>query len=268
MIDSHCHLYDPAFEPDCDDVLTRAFSAGITDIIISGTDIDRNEKALSLCRKIRSERLSGKPVPQTYATLGLSPFLAVSASDDVINATLDHLEGLLKTHDPAVIGIGESGMDYFYHKDEAERLRQRNVFERVIGIAAENDLPLVIHGRDAESDCLDMILSGGLRKAVFHSYGGSPETMRRILDSGYFISLSTLVCTSSRHKKLAGMVDPDRLFLETDSPYLSPRKMKGFPRNEPSFATDSLRKVASLLSMTTEELTELTIRNVRKFYGI
>lgn len=265
MIDSHCHLYDPAFEPDSGDVLTRAFSAGITDIIISGTDIEKNEKALRLCRTINSKSFS---VPKTYATLGLSPFLAVSASDDVIDATLGHLESLLETHDPSIIGIGEAGMDYFYYKDEEERLRQRKVFERVIGIAAENDLPLVIHGRDAEDECLDMILSGGLRKAVFHSYGGSPETMDRILENGYYISLSTLVCTSSRHKKLAGKIDLNRLFLETDSPYLSPRKMKGFPRNEPSFAADSLRKVASLRSMMPEELSELTDRNVRKFYGL
>lgn len=254
------------FEPDLDAVMERAFSEGISGIIVSGTNPAGNEKALHLCRRAADARSSGKRIPWVRATIGLSPFLAADGDDASISETIRQLSTLFS--DTSVIGIGECGMDYFYYKDEASRARQKAVFERVIALTAEVGLPLVIHGRDAEPGCLDLVTSYGLKKVVFHSYGGSPKTMKCILDRGYFISLSTLVCTSSRHRALARAVDPSRLFLETDSPYLSPRKMKGFPRNEPSFVRDSFKKIASLTGLSAGELSDLTDQNVRDFFGI
>ena len=266
LIDSHCHLYDPDFESDLDAVMMRAFSEGLSGIIVSGTDFHKNEKAIRMCRRAADARSFGKSIPWVRATVGLSPFLAADGDDALIDETLRSLGPLFS--DDSVVGIGECGLDHFYYKDAAVCTRQKAVFERVIALAAETGLPLVIHGRDAESDCLDLVTSYGLKKVVFHSYGGSLETMRRILDRGYFISLSTLVCTSSRHKELARAVDPSRLFLETDSPYLSPRKMKGFPRNEPSFIADSFKKVASLTGLSVKELSDLTDQNVMEFFEI
>jgi TatD DNase family protein len=160
------------------------------------------------------------------------------------------------------VGIGEAGLDYYRCKDQASRERQVQVFQQVIELARFLDLPLVIHSRDAEQQALEMVKE--LDKVVFHCYGGSLNTMKEAVDRGYYISLATNVCRSTQHQILARNIPLDNLLIETDSPFLSPKK----GRNEPSFILDSVRLLAEIRGMKPAEIARATSENAANIFGI
>jgi TatD DNase family protein len=247
VIDSHCHLDCPDFDPDREQVISRAQDAGVAAIISSGVDCKTNLSSLRL-----AEEHAG-----IYATVGLSPALAVREPEQAEEV----LRQLPEAGEQA-IGIGEAGLDYHYFKEPAERRRQQEVFRKVIEIAGDLGKPLVIHGRDAEEECLRM--AAHLDTVIFHCYGGSIETMEQITDAGHYISIPTLVCFSRHHREITARVPPELMLVETDSPYLSPRK----GRNEPACVTDAVRTVAKVRNMETGETAAITLANTKRAFTI
>ncbi len=248
VIDSHCHLDFPKFNKDRDATIQRALDAGVEQMINSGVDPKTNISTLELAQKY----------DHIHATLGFSPHLSPEATNEQVKSMLSFIED----HVTDIVGIGEAGLDYHYFTSNAERNRQIEVFKKVIELADRYNKPLVIHGREAEDIALG--LSGHLDKVVFHCYGGSLETMRNIVDAGHFISVPTLACFSEHHQEIAKEVPLEHMLLETDSPYLSPRK----GRNEPAFVLDSLPWISKLKGIEEKDIAGITRKNTIRVFGL
>ncbi len=248
IIDSHCHLDFPKFNRDRGEAIERARQAGIVAMINSGVDYSTNIASLELARKHDF----------IHATLGLNPQMVPDTTDEKISQILSQIE---RNIDRAV-GVGEAGLDFHYCTTDSGRQRQVEVFRQVIDIARKYNKPLVIHGREAEDIALQ--LSRDLDTVVFHCYGGSLETMQEIVDAGHFVSVPTLVCFSGHHRSIAEHLPLENMLIETDSPYLSPRK----GRNEPAFVADSVPQIASLKGIEASEVALATVRNTRRVFGI
>jgi TatD DNase family protein len=248
IIDSHCHLDFPKFNPDREEAIFRAREAGVVGMINSGISLKGNRISLELAEKNED----------IHATLGLSPDIGREGSDKDIDAILAQIKANAKK----AVGIGEAGLDFQDCKTNEERERQTASFKKVIELAKDLDKPLVVHARMAEAKVLKLVRD--VDTVIYHCYSGSVETMREIVDAGYYISLATLVCFSEHHQALAAEVPPENLLLETDSPFLSPRR----GRNEPAFIVDSIPVVAKLKEMEPAEIAKFATENARGVFKI
>lgn len=229
-------------------MIDRALKSGLVRMINSGVDYSSNSKSIDLVSKYDF----------FSATLGLSPNILQDIKEPELKMLLAQIESLAGQ----AVGIGEAGLDYYHCKDAPGRERQAAVFKKVIALAESVGLPLVIHSRDAEQQALDMVKH--LDRVVFHCYSGTLSTMKEAVDRGYYISLATNLCRSAQHQILAKNVPLDHLMVETDSPFLSPRK----GRNEPAFVLDSIRMIARLRGLEPQEIARVTAENTKRIYNI
>ena len=229
-------------------MIDRALKSGLVRMINSGVDYSSNSKSIDLVSKY----------DYFSATLGLSPNILQDIKEPELKMLLAQIESLAGQ----AVGIGEAGLDYYHCKDAPGRERQAAVFKKVIALAESAGLPLVIHSRDAEQQALDMVKH--LDRVVFHCYSGTLSTMKEAVDRGYYISLATNLCRSAQHQILAKNVPLDHLMVETDSPFLSPRK----GRNEPAFVLDSIRTIARLRGLEPQEIARVTAENTKRIYNI
>jgi len=245
VIDSHAHLDFPSFNRDRDDVIERAIKNGVF-IINSGIDLKSNKKTLSLFRDREG----------IWITLGQSP-------NDLkdLRAVEKNLE-FIKEHADEAVAIGEIGLDFYRERREEMRKIQKEVFLKFLKLAEELEKPVVIHARDAEREAFEMIPEGV--RAVFHCYAGTPELAKEIISSGHLISISTLVCFSRKHQEIAKALERG-FTVETDSPFLSPRR--GL-RNEPFFVLDALKKISEIKEMREEEIVERVMRETKRFFDL
>ena len=248
VIDTHCHLDFKNFNKDRDEVIKRALDAGVTTMINSGIDLKTNRKTLDLAKKYDCVRM----------TLGLNPNGLGEMTDEEVDATLDQI----RSHAREIVGVGEAGLDYYRCPDQKGRDRQRTVFGKVVLLAEELDLPQVIHARLAEDEAFDMVKD--LNKVVFHCYSGTAGTMKEAVDRGFYISLATVVCKSVQHQVLASQVPLERLLIETDSPFLSPRR----GRNEPAYVLDGLNLIAKIKGLPPEDVAQATAANAKKIFNL
>uniref|UniRef100_Q46DX7 Sec-independent transport protein TatD n=2 Tax=Methanosarcina barkeri TaxID=2208 RepID=Q46DX7_METBF len=248
IIDSHCHLDFPKFNRDREETILRAREAGVVGMVNSGISLKGNRISLELAEKNED----------IYAALGLSPDIGRGGEDKEINAILAQIE----ENAGKAVGIGEAGLDFQDCKTKEERERQTAAFKKVIELAKNLDKPLIVHARQAEAEVLKLVK--GVDTVIYHCYSGPVETMREIVDMGYYISLATLVCFSEHHQTLAEAVPLENLILETDSPFLSPRK----GRNEPAFIVDSVPVVAQLKDVEPAEIAKSTTENARRAFNI
>lgn len=217
-------------------------------MVNSGISLKGNRISLELAEKNED----------IYVALGLSPDIGRGGEDKEINAILAQIE----ENAGKAVGIGEAGLDFQDCKTKEERERQTAAFKKVIELAKDLDKPLIVHARQAEAEVLKLVK--GVDTVIYHCYSGPVETMREIVDMGYYISLATLVCFSEHHQTLAEAVPLENLLLETDSPFLSPRK----GRNEPAFIVDSVPIVAQLKDMEPAEIAKSTTENARRAFNI
>lgn len=248
VIDSHCHLDFKSFDRDRENVIRRAKAAGVKSIVNSGVDYLTNRRTLDLSRRYGS----------IYPTLGLSPNSVDRTGMSDLRITLNYIG----EHADEINGVGEAGLDYYRCTDPGKRQKQKQIFQKVIDLAVASDLPLVIHARHAEEEAFEMVRS--LDKVVFHCYGGSLETMKHILERGFYVSLATTVCYSGHHQSLAKVVPLESLLLETDAPFLSPRR----GRNEPSYVLDLLRRVAEIKEISPAKIAEVTAKNAERAFDL
>ncbi|MDY0129897.1 MAG: TatD family hydrolase [Methanosarcina vacuolata] len=248
IIDSHCHLDFPKFNRDREETILRAREAGVVGMINSGISLKGNRISLELAENNED----------IYATLGLNPDIGREGEDKEINDILVQIEA----NAGKAVGIGEAGLDFQDCKTNEERERQTAAFKKVIELAKDLNKPLIVHARMAEAEVLKLVKE--VDTVIYHCYSGPVETMKEIVDMGYYISLATLVCFSEHHQTLAEAVPLENLLLETDSPFLSPRK----GRNEPAFIVDSVPVVAQLKDMEPAEIAKSTTENARRAFNI
>jgi TatD DNase family protein len=251
LIDSHCHVDFKVYNKNRHEIVERA-QENLTAIVNSGASLGGNRRTLKLAAEYKNF---------LYPTLGFHPSNASKSDDIVIKQVLTELESNISD----AVALGETGLDFNRLDDETAKNKQIKLFETFIQLAAEYQMPLVIHARDAEERALEMVKkSSSIPQVVFHCYGGSLETAKKIIDEGYFISLSTIVCFSEHHQLLALKIPLSNLLTETDSPYLSPFKGQ---RNEPAFVEETVKTIAKTKSVSPEEVSKITESNARRIFG-
>lgn len=255
LVDSHCHLDYPDFaEEGLPEIVSRAKSAGVGHFLTICTQIAKFDQIQAVA----------KAYPFIHCTVGTHPHHA--AEEGEVNITRDELVALTKS--PKVAGIGETGLDYYY--DHAPRDVQQEIFTRHIEAGLEIDLPLVIHTRDAEEDTMRLLRDVGQKKArgVMHCFSGTPWLAEQALDIGFYISFSGII-TFKKAEELRDVVrltPPDRILVETDSPYLAPVPHRG-KRNEPSFVVHTAKVVSDLKGMSMEDTSRQTTENFFRLFN-
>lgn len=253
LIDSHCHLDEERFDADRDAVIARAKAVGVTRMITIGASgsMKANYDAVSL-----SARDAG-----IYATVGVHPHDAKSASDSVF------LEIAQLARRPKVVGVGETGLDYYY--DNSPRAQQHEAFRRHIQLARELGLPIVVHLRDAYDDAAAILRDERAQEVggVIHCFSGDRADARTFLDLGFDLSFSGIVTfkTAGELREVAAMVPADRFMVETDAPFLSPVPHRG-RRNEPSFVAHTAKLIAEVRQQAFEVVAQnATANTLRRF---
>lgn len=253
LVDSHCHLEYKGLVEDQRGVLSRAREAGIGKFLNISTRQSEWDQVIGTAEREQD----------VWASVGIHPHEADQHADlgrDVLLAKADH---------PRVIGIGETGLDYYY--DKSDRGVQRELFRMHIGVARETGLPLIIHTRDAESDTLEILedeKGKGDFPALIHCFTASAAFGARVVELGLSISISGIV-TFKNAKDLqdaAKEVPADRLLVETDSPFLAPVPHRG-KSCEPAFVADTARFLAELREEKFEHLAEVTTDNFHKLFS-
>ncbi|TRW26800.1 TatD family deoxyribonuclease [Criibacterium bergeronii] len=252
IFDSHAHLDDEAFDIDRKQVIEYIKNEGISYIIDPASDISSSRKSVELSKKYDF----------IYSAVGIHPHEAKYMDD----TAMKELKNLCKNE--KTVAIGEIGLDYYY--DYSPRQTQKEVFEQQIYLAKEMDLPFIIHSRDAASDTLDMLKS--CKKdtpCVLHCFSQSLEMAKEYLKLGCYLSFAGPL-TFKKSKNLQEVVayaPLDMIFIETDSPYLTPEPKRG-KRNDPSNVKFVGKKLAELKNMPEEEIFEITAKNALKFFKI
>ncbi|HHT9110331.1 MAG TPA: TatD family hydrolase [Candidatus Brocadiaceae bacterium] len=253
IIDTHAHLDFPDYKPDLDSVLSRAKEAHVGYIINVGTGLSSSRKCIALANQFQN----------IYASIGVHPHDASKVSEQ----NWLELESLVK--ESKVVAVGETGLDYYRNRSPHED--QQRLFRKHLTLAKANNLPVIIHCRDASSDCLKILeeYKNGALPGVVHCFSGNQEMAEKCLELGLYISFAGPI-TYSNGKNLrdvARFVPVERLLLETDSPFLSPQPKRG-ERNEPSYLSFVIPALADIYGLSVKDIERITTFNAYKLFGI
>jgi TatD DNase family protein len=283
LIETHAHLDYPDFANDFEDVLRRASEAGVTRIITIGTSIESSRRAVDLAEKYSN----------IYAVIGVHPTYAEQANEDVITP----LRELAKSR--RVVAIGETGLDYHHLpsvgaaketnvqvfaralqgeteeeieaniQDGAYKSRQASLFQQQLDLAAELDLNVVIHQRDAWDDTIDVMKPyAGRLYGVFHCFGGTLEQVNEVFALGHLVSFTGIVTfkNGASVRQVAAQIPLGKFMVETDCPYLAPVPFRG-KRCEPAHTRLVAESIAAARGISLEEIARATTATAEKFFG-
>ncbi|MGB3271295.1 MAG: TatD family hydrolase [Xanthobacteraceae bacterium] len=252
LVDSHCHLDFPDFADDLDGIVARAEAAGVGRIVTISTRVRQLDRLLAITERF----------PNVYCSVGTHPHQA----DEEDGISADELIAL--SRHPKVVAFGEAGLDYFY--DHGSPQAQARGFRAHIAAARTTGLPLVIHTREADEDCgniLDEEMAKGPFRAVLHCYTGGRDLALKAIAHGLFISFTGIITfkKSQALRDLAAELPADRIMVETDAPFLAPGKYRG-KRNEPAYVVETARVLAEVRRVSFEEIARQTTENFFRFF--
>ncbi|HLS66763.1 MAG TPA: TatD family hydrolase [Pseudogracilibacillus sp.] len=253
LFDTHVHVNARQFQHDRDEVIQRAFDAGVTNMVVVGF----NDETIPLAIDI------AETYEHIYAAVGWHPV-------DAIYYKTKHYDMLKKLSEhEKVVAIGEMGLDY--HWDTSPKQVQANVFREQISLAKEVKLPIIIHNREATDDVLTILREENAAEVggIMHCYSGTVAQIEACLEMNFYISLAGPVTFKNAHdvKDVAKQVPLDRLLIETDAPYLAPHPHRG-KRNEPAYVRLVAEEIATLRQMTVKEVAETTTQNAKRLFNI
>jgi TatD DNase family protein len=258
LVDIGANLTHPAFHADLPEVLARSHAAGVQTIVVTGTSVAESVNAL---------KLAASYPDMVHATAGVHPHHARECDDTTIPALR------VLAHKPQTVAIGECGLDF--NRNYSPHPDQEKWFAAQVELACELGMPLFLHSRDAKDKFIEVIKQfETLPPAVAHCFTGGKEELHAYLDLGLYIGITGWICDERRGTQLLELVrdiPADRLMLETDSPYLTPRDLQPQPkarRNEPAHLPHILRAVARALGKPAEQVAEETTRNAKAFFGL
>jgi TatD DNase family protein len=257
LIDTHVHINFDSFEPDLDAVAARWREAGVVRLVHSCVEPSEFGKLQAIADRF----------PEVSFAVGLHPLDVESLWTPELGSKIRQLA----TSDARVVAIGETGLDFF--KADNPDQQEASLLAH-LDLAADLDLPLIIHCRDAAvamADCIRRFQATGRGvKGVMHCWGGSPEETQWFLDLGLYISFSGTVTfkKAEQIQASAKMVPIDRLLIETDCPFLSPVPKRGEKRNEPSYVQYVAQQVAKLRDLPVEQLAAHTTENACRLFGL
>ncbi|MDG2406487.1 MAG: TatD family hydrolase [Paracoccaceae bacterium] len=252
ITDSHCHLDFADFDSERDQIVARAVAAGVG-------------RMVTICTRLQQEpqvRKIAETYQQVFYVAGTHP---MSVGDEPM-ATLEHLIAL--SQHPKLVGIGESGLDYYFTSERAKL--QKQSLQIHIEAAQTTGLPLVIHARAADDDIRD-ILSAEHRNApyscVMHCFSSGPDLATRALDLGFYLSMSGIAAfpKSQPLRDIFAAAPIDRILVETDSPYLAPPPFRS-KRNEPSYSVHTAKVGASIFGLEYDDFAHQTELNFNRLF--
>ena len=257
MIDTHCHLNFEAYDTDRAAVIQRALNAGVRRVINPGTDLTSSQAAINLAGEYAG----------IYAAVGFHP-----------NSTQDFtsVESIRELADHnCVVAIGEIGLDYYWDKSPKEQ--QFAAFEAQLALAAEAELPVIIHNREASDDVMRILenwvstLPQTLhdRPGVLHSFSAPPEIAARALAIGFYLGFTGPITfkKADELRAIARETPLDRILVETDGPFLTPMPHRG-KRNEPAYIPYIVDRLASLKQRSADELGRITTANAERLFQL
>ena len=245
--DTHCHLFSEYYD-NVEEILNNAYQKNVCRFITSGCDLRGNEEVLT--------RLSDKNI---YGVIGYHP-------DEALNVSEDDLKLLKKNIlNDKIVGIGEIGLDYHNGKDYKKE--QIELFKKQLEIASNNNLPVVIHSREATKDTIDVLKQFPNVKGVIHSFSGSIETAKIYISMGYKLGINGVVTFKNSNLKDILKTIVNDIVLETDSPYLTPHPFRG-TRNEPKYISNIASFISDYIGVSMDELEVITNNNIRDIFDI
>ena len=248
IIDTHMHIFDDRYQGIIDEVVAKAKANNIGLMIAVGYDYESSLKAIELAHKYDC----------IYASVGLHPSEVVKEKDK----SLEWLESLL--HENKVIAIGEIGLDYYW--DQSFKELQKELFAKQIGLAKANNLPIIVHNREATQDCFT-ILKQNLVPGVMHCYSSSVEMAHEFTKLGYYLGIGGVVTfkNSKEIKKVVKDIDIQYLLSETDSPYLAPMPYRG-KMNRPAYTKHVVEEIAKIKETDLAMVEEALASNAQRLF--
>ena len=252
LFDTHAHMDDRAFDEDREVLLARLPEQGIGLLMNPGCSLASSRDAVALAARY----------DYIYAAVGSHP----DAADEVTPAVLDEYRMLCKRN-PKVRAIGEIGLDYHY--EDVPRQRQQEAFRAQMALAAELDLPVIVHEREAHEDGMRIVEEFPSVKGVFHCYSGSAEMAKWLVSRGWYIGFTGVLTFKNARKAVetAAAIPLDRIVLETDCPYMSPEPFRG-RRNDPGRLYRMAEALAQIRDLPVEKIHEITMENGKRLYRI
>ncbi len=257
LIDTHVHIYHERFDTDRDEAIGRALDAGVAKLVLPAIDLPSIHDALDLCARYEG----------LYAMAALHPSETKNASER------DFAEVADLCNESAIVGVGESGLDYYW--DRTFKDRQQHFLRLHVQLAMERDLPLVLHNREAGDDLVwilreerDASSTPERLRGIFHCFGGPPRLVSDILDLGFLFGIGgTLTFKNSGVADVVRDLPLDRIVLETDAPFLAPTPYRG-KRNEPAYLTLVAEKLAGVAERSRADIARATTENATALFGI
>ena len=252
FFDTHAHVNDKRFDEDRHDFISSLPQHDICAFAEVGYDVASSAKAVELAEQYE----------RVYAVVGVHP----ADVDTLDDAGIDTIRNLL--HQPKVVALGEIGLDYHFD-DSPPREMQKDWFARQIQLAKQENMPIVVHSRDAMEDTINILRDNGACQGIIHCYSGSVESAKILLDMGFCISIAGPVTFSNAGKltQVAQYIPDDRILIETDSPYLAPVPNRG-KRNCPAYVRHVCECIAQLRGVSVEKMAEITKNNAKTVYKI
>ena len=254
IIDSHCHLDYPQLYNELDSVINRAKLNNVECLLTICTTLESFEKIKTIINKYNN----------IFGTFGIHPHETKKYQDVNKEFIIDNVNNNKK-----IIGIGETGLDYYYN--HSDKKIQRKSFVEHINAAKELNIPIIVHTRNAEDDTFDILKESSDKNLniLIHCFTGSLEFAKKLLDINCYISVSGII-TFNKSKELlktVSYIPIENLLVETDSPYLSPSPLRGTP-NEPSYIVHTINKLAEIKKISKEEVAKKTTANFNKLFKI
>ncbi len=251
IFDTHAHYYSEEYDQDRGEVLNTLAEKGVGYVINCGCDVETTEKCLAMAEEYDF----------LYASAGFHP----GHMELFKEGTLDEIEKL--SFHKKCVAIGEIGLDYHYGKDYKEE--QKLIFAKQIEIANRRNLPIIVHEREAFSDCMEILKRENPKSGVMHSFSGNKVTLFEVLELGMYIGVGGMLTFKNNVKtvEMCPLIPKDRLLLETDCPYLAPTPMRG-KRNHSAYIDYVAEKVAQLWKTTKEEVLEASFKNAKRLFNI
>ena len=252
LFDTHAHMDDHAFDADRSQLPRALPEQGLELVMNPGCSLESSRNACALAREY----------DYIYAAVGSHPDVA----DEVNEAVIEEYRCLVREN-PKVMAIGEIGLDYHY--EDIPREIQKEAFRAQMALAAELELPVIVHEREAHEDGMKIVEEFPTVKGVFHCYSGSLEMAKWLIARGWYIGFTGVLTFKNARKaiEVAASIPLDRIVLETDCPYMAPEPFRG-KRNDPGKLYRMAERLAELRGLTVDQIHRITVENGKRLYRI
>lgn len=252
LFDTHAHYDSESFRADRDEVLSRLRAAGVGLVVNPGCDVESSRAAVKLAEQY----------DHVYAAVGIHPEDCGGAGDEELSAIRD-----LCGH-PKVVAVGEIGLDYYWEENPPRQVQQ-DLFRRQLALAAQLDLPVIIHDREAHGDSFAILQEYPQVRGVFHCFSGSPEMAEALLKRGWYLGFDGPITykNARRAPEVAAITPLERIVVETDAPYLTPVPFRG-KRNDSRYLPYVVEKLAEWKGVSPEEMERITFENGKRLFGL